>query len=47
MRELTKGEKKQVKELLRKGILRRHAQWQSELRELLDRYRRLMRPNER
>ena len=36
MRELTKGEKKQVKELLRKGILRRHAQWQSELRELLD-----------
>lgn len=37
MIELTKGEKKQVKELLRKGILKRHAQWQSELREMLDR----------
>lgn len=26
-----------MKELLRKGILKRHAQWQSELREMLDR----------
>lgn len=37
MRELTKAEKKQAKELLKKGILRRHAEWQNEMRELLDR----------
>lgn len=37
MRELTKAEKKQVKELLKIGILRRHAEWQNELRELLSR----------
>ena len=37
MRELTKSEKKQAKELLKKGILRRHAEWQNEMRELLDR----------
>lgn len=35
MRELTKAEIKQVKELLRKGILRRHSEWLDELRELL------------
>lgn len=37
MRELTKAEKKQAKELLKKGILKRHAEWHSEMRELLDR----------
>lgn len=37
MRELTKSEKKQIKELLKIGILRRHAEWQNELRELLNR----------
>ena len=37
MRELTKAEKKQLKELLKKGILRRHAEWQNEMRELLNR----------
>ena len=37
MRELTKAEKKQTKELLKKGILRRHAEWHSEMRALLDR----------
>lgn len=37
MKELTKAEKKQAKELLKKGILRRHAEWQNELRQLLDR----------
>ena len=37
MAELTKSEKKQFRELLKKGILRRHAEWQNEMRELLDR----------
>ena len=37
MRELTKEEKKQAKELLKKGILRRHAEWHGEIRDLLDR----------
>lgn len=37
MRELTKSEKKQAKELLKKGILKRHAEWHSEMRILLDR----------
>ena len=37
MRELTKAEKKQLKELLKKGILKRHAEWQNEMRELLNR----------
>ena len=37
MVELTKSEKKQFRELLKKGILRRHAEWQNEMRELLDR----------
>lgn len=37
MRELTKSEKRQAKELLKKGILRRHAEWQNGMRELLDR----------
>lgn len=37
MRELTKSEKKQAKELLKKGILKRHSEWHNEMRELLDR----------
>ena len=37
MRELTKTEKRQVKELLKKGIFKRHAEWQTEMRELLNR----------
>lgn len=37
MRDLTKSEKKQIKDLLKIGILRRHAEWQNELRELLSR----------
>lgn len=37
MRELTKSEKRQANELLKKGILRRHAEWQNGMRELLDR----------
>lgn len=32
MGELTKPEKKQAKELLKKGILRHHAEWQNEMR---------------
>lgn len=36
MIELTKGERRAVKDLIRIGILRRHAQWQSQLKELLD-----------
>lgn len=36
MIELTKSEKRAAKELIRKGILHRHAQWQQELRELLN-----------
>lgn len=35
MIELTKAEKKQIKEVLRKGILRRHAEWQQQLSELI------------
>lgn len=37
MRELTKSEKKQIKNLLKIGILRRHAEWQNEMSELLNR----------
>lgn len=36
MIELTKNEKRAAKDLIRKGILRRHAQWQQEFRELLN-----------
>lgn len=36
MRELTKAEKRQAKDVIRIGILRRHAEWLRELRELLD-----------
>jgi len=36
MRELTKAEKRVAKEVIRRGILHRHSQWQNELRELLD-----------
>ncbi len=36
MIELTKSERRAVKGLIRKGILHRHAQWQNELRMLLD-----------
>ena len=36
MRELTKTEKRQAKDVIRIGILRRHAEWLRELRELLD-----------
>jgi len=36
MRELTKVEKRVAKEIIRRGILHRHSQWQMELRELLD-----------
>lgn len=35
MIELNKSEKRAAKDLIRKGILHRHAQWQQELRELL------------
>ena len=35
--ELTKADKRLAKDIIRQGILRRHAQWQQELRELLDR----------
>ena len=35
--ELTKDDKRIAKEVIRRGILRRHAQWQQELRTLLDR----------
>ena len=34
--ELTKADKRLAKDIIRRGILRRHAQWQQELRELLD-----------
>lgn len=37
MIELTKEEKRQAKELLKKAILRRHAEWHNEMRKLLDR----------
>lgn len=37
MIELTKAEKKLAKELIKKGILKRHAEWHREIRELLDR----------
>lgn len=36
MIELTKSDKRAAKDLIRKGILHRHAQWQQELRELLN-----------
>lgn len=36
MRELTKAEKRQAKELIQRGILRRHIRWQSDMRKLLD-----------
>ena len=36
MIELTKSEKRAAKDLIRKGILHRHAQWHQELRELLN-----------
>ena len=32
----TKSEKRAAKDLIRKGILHRHVQWQQELRELLN-----------
>ena len=35
--ELSKADKRFAKEIIRRGILYRHAQWQQELRELLDR----------
>ena len=34
--ELTKDDKRIAKDIIRRGILRRHAQWQQELRKLLD-----------
>lgn len=37
MIELTKAEKKLAKELIKKGILKRHAEWHREILELLDR----------
>lgn len=36
MEDFSKAEKKQLKALLKKGILRCHAEWLRELRELLD-----------
>ena len=36
MREFTKAERRQMKEILKVGILRRHAEWQEELKALLD-----------
>lgn len=36
MIELSNSEKRVAKEIIRKGILHRHAQWQHELRELLN-----------
>lgn len=37
MREFNKTQRKLIKPIIKKGILRRHAEWQNELRELLDR----------
>ena len=34
--ELTKADKRLAKDIIRRGILHRHAQWQQELRKLLD-----------
>lgn len=34
--ELSKEDKLSAKDIIRRGILHRHAQWQQELRELLD-----------
>lgn len=34
--ELSKEDKRLAKEIIRRGILHRHAQWQEELRKLLD-----------
>ncbi len=36
MIELSKEDKKAAREILRRGILHRHAQWQEEMRDLLD-----------
>ncbi len=36
MIELSNQDKRTAKDIIRKGILRRHAQWQQELRRLLD-----------
>lgn len=36
MREFNKTQRKLIKPIIKKGILRRHAEWQNELRELLD-----------
>ena len=34
--ELTEADKRLAKDIIKRGVLRRHAQWQQELRELLD-----------
>lgn len=36
MREFTKAERRQLKDLLKVGILRRHAEWQEELKGLIE-----------
>lgn len=36
MREFTKAERRQMKDILKVGILRRHAEWQNKLKALLD-----------
>jgi len=36
MRDLTKAEKQVAKEIIRRGILHRHSQWQKGLKELID-----------
>ena len=36
MREFTKEEKRQIKAVIRIGILRRHAEWLNQLKELLN-----------
>ena len=36
MREFTKAERRQMKEILKVGILRRHTEWQKELKALLE-----------
>lgn len=36
MREFTKAERRQMKDILKVGILRRHAEWQEELKALLN-----------
>lgn len=37
MKDFTPSERRQIKDIIRIGILRRHAEWQSEMRELLNR----------